>query len=371
MIRMLKAINRFRIKIRDILKLIPRISSNVGEPSKMSYHPERGIKSRIRIYLENLLWLLKYGELCENYYMYGFEQKDRKRDWADYIDYTSFKNLRNRHNRKKWIGGYFADYTCLLKDKFLFSRMLVSLGFPTPAVFALYSGGRFHWLNGSGGSDNTGIRSLEGKRVFCKSILGECADGVFPLTIEDGRFYYHDNPITVPEILDLTGGTFILQEEIIQHPEMARLFPHSVNTMRIVSFHFSGGTELFSGVLRAGTGQNTSDNWAIGGVLGLINVETGELDKEFFYKPEYGTICMRHPDTGVSLGNFQIPFFDEAMDMIRTLHPFFYGVKSIGWDIAVTENGPVFIEGNDNWEMNCYQKEEGGMRKTMEWFNRP
>lgn len=371
MIAILKAINRFFIKIRTILRLIPRISSNVGDPSKKSYHPGREIKSRTRIYLENILWLLKYGDLCESYYMYGFEQKNRKRDWGEYIDYTSFKNLRNRHNKKKWIGGYFADYTCLLKDKFLFSRMLVSLGFPTPRVFALYSGGRFHWLNGGSGSDNAGTRSLEGKRVFCKSILGECADGVFPLGIEGGRFYYHGNPITVPEILDLTGGTFILQEEIVQHPEMARLFPRSVNTMRIVSFHSAEAIRIFSGVLRAGTGENTSDNWAIGGVLGIINVETGKLDNEFFYKPEYGTVCGEHPDTGVILSDFEIPFFHRAIEMIKKLHPFFYGVKSIGWDIAITENGPVFIEGNDNWEMHCHQRNEGVRRVLTEWFNEP
>ena len=371
MIRFLKAINRFQIKVRTIIRLIPLISSIVDDPSKKSFHPEREIKSRRRIYLENLLWLIKYGELCENYYMYGFEQKDRKRDWGDYIDYTSFKHLRNKHNRNKWIGSYCADYTCLLKDKFLFNRMLVSLGFPTPRVFVLYSGGRLHWLEGGDLSENEAIRKLEGKRVFCKSILGECADGVFPLRIENGKIYYHGEIITIPQILDLTGGSFIMQEEIVQHPEMARLFPNSVNTMRIVSFHSAEGTELFCGVLRAGTGENTSDNWAIGGILGIINVETGALDKEFLYKPEYGTICREHPDTGVVLGDFQVPFFHEAMDMIRELHPFFYGVKSIGWDIAITEDGPVFIEGNDNWEMNSYQKDEGARRKTLERFNRP
>jgi hypothetical protein len=27
-----------------------------------------------------------------------------------------------------------------------------------------------------------------------------------------------------------------------------------------------------------------------------------------------------------------------------------YGIHSIGWDIAITDNGPIFIEGNDDWD---------------------
>ncbi len=179
-------------------------------------------------------------------------------------------------------------------NRFLFNRMLVSLGFPAPRVFALFSGGRFHWLDAGDASDNEAIGKPEGKRVFCKSILGECADGVFPLRIENGKFHSQGELINVPEILNLTGGSIILQEEVIQHP-----------------------------------------------------------------------------DTGVALGDFKIPFFHDAIEMIRNLHLFFYGVKSIGWDIAITERGPVFIEGNDNREMSCHQRNGGTRRKTIEWFSEP
>ncbi len=42
------------------------------------------------------------------------------------------------------------------------------------------------------------------------------------------------------------------------------------------------------------------------------------------------------------------------------------GMQSVGWDIAIGENGPVFIEGNDNWEINGPQICNGGLKKLYD-----
>ena len=41
-------------------------------------------------------------------------------------------------------------------------------------------------------------------------------------------------------------------------------------------------------------------------------------------------------------------------------------IHSIGWDIAFTENGPIFIEGNDNWEITGIQATNGGMKELFQ-----
>lgn len=68
------------------------------------------------------------------------------------------------------------------------------------------------------------------------------------------------------------------------------------------------------------------------------------------YKPGYGGIVREHPQTHVRFSGFEIPYFHDAVKFATRLHSYLYGVHSIGWDIAITEAGPVIIEGNDDWD---------------------
>ena len=45
-----------------------------------------------------------------------------------------------------------------------------------------------------------------------------------------------------------------------------------------------------------------------------------------------------------------------------------YRSHSIGWDIAITKDGPMFIEGNDRWEVSMIQAVHGGMGYMMKYF---
>jgi hypothetical protein len=51
--------------------------------------------------------------------------------------------------------------------------------------------------------------------------------------------------------------------------------------------------------------------------------------------------------------------FDLTIKLHRALHCFFI----IGWDIAITENGPVVIEGNPLGNILWPQILEGGKKK--------
>ncbi len=362
-IAVLKKINRFIRRLIVIARRLPEIPQLSSDPDSQTYYPEEDRKGRVRIYLDNLWWLIRHGEINDFYYLYGLDRKSGT-NLGDYMDYQTFKQLRNRYNRSKQFGHYSADYTCLLKDKFVFTTFLKSLGFPTPNLLALCCEGTLYWMDSRQPDDPGAIKKLDDCELFCKTLLGECADGVFPLEIREGQIYIEGKESSMDELMSRTDGSFILQEKVIQHPEMSRLFPHSVNTMRIVTFHTGKGIKIFRAILRAGTGDSTSDNWAIGGVLGYINPETGKLEEKFMYKPSYGGFCRKHPDTGIVFSEFDIPFVMEALEMTRRLHIFMYGIKSIGWDVAITEEGPVVIEANDNWEINTHQK-DGGLSDSL------
>lgn len=96
------------------------------------------------------------------------------------------------------------------------------------------------------------------------------------------------------------------------------------------------------------------DNWAAGGLaIGIQN--NGYLKKYGFYKPGYGTKTEKHPDSKIEFEKYKVPMLNEAYELSIKAHKFFYNVGAIGWDIAITEDGPVFVEGNDNFEITLMQ----------------
>ena len=63
-----------------------------------------------------------------------------------------------------------------------------------------------------------------------------------------------------------------------------------------------------------------------------------------------------------------IPYFQEAVREAIKLHNVMYRCHSVGWDIAITENGPIFIEGNGLWEISLLQAAHGGMKDIEKHF---
>ncbi len=62
---------------------------------------------------------------------------------------------------------------------------------------------------------------------------------------------------------------------------------------------------------------------------------------------KYGFIEYRsHPETNYKFFGKTIHYLDEVKDLAVTAHRFFPSFKIIGWDIAITENEPMGIEGN-------------------------
>jgi hypothetical protein len=53
-----------------------------------------------------------------------------------------------------------------------------------------------------------------------------------------------------------------------------------------------------------------------------------------------------HPTTGVRFDGFQLPCFEEAKQMALSACLMSDKILVIGWDVALSENGPVVIEAN-------------------------
>ena len=138
-------------------------------------------------------------------------------------------------------------------------------------------------------------------------------------------------------------GKGILEEMVIQHPKMASLCPTSVNTCRIATLLGDKQQGIVYAFLRIGNGK-VMDNVDCGGMAARIDLDTGRLltvgaDKQ-------GNTFIKHPITNTSIIGFTIPYWEEAKAMCLKAAEKVPEMRFIAWDVAITENGPTFIEGN-------------------------
>lgn len=141
----------------------------------------------------------------------------------------------------------------------------------------------------------------------------------------------------------------LVEEYIEQHPEMNRLSPSAVNTVRIFTqLNDGGGVDILGCRLRISV-NSPVDNMAAGNIAAPIDETTGRLSGPAVYSDITKEEEEFHPVTHVKIPGFQIPFWKETLEMVKKaarLHP---QNRSIGWDIVITEKGPGLIEGNHDW----------------------
>ena len=77
--------------------------------------------------------------------------------------------------------------------------------------------------------------------------------------------------------------------------------------------------------------------------------------------PQYGNTFKKHPLTETEFYNFKIPYWGEVKEIAYKAQKAFYNLKSIGWDFAITEDGPVLIEGNIEWGTAGIQAANSGL----------
>ncbi len=138
-------------------------------------------------------------------------------------------------------------------------------------------------------------------------------------------------------------GIGILEELVVQHPAMASLCPTSVNTCRIATLMGDKQEGIVYAFLRIGNGK-VMDNVDCGGMAARIDIESGKLLTVGADK--MGNTFRKHPMTHADIVGFEIPFWDEAKRICLEAAKVIPQMRFIAWDVAITADGPTFIEGN-------------------------
>lgn len=158
-----------------------------------------------------------------------------------------------------------------------------------------------------------------------------------------------------------------VEEAVIQHRDMSKLSPTSVNTIRIMTYANNGKSEIFFAAVRVGNGKNAVDNFHQGGMGALVDINTGKITGKAVNKIDVW--FDKHPVTHIKFDGYQLPNWDYVKKMVLEAALVNKDIHVVGWDVAITENGATFIEGNrrPGWDLvqQLYQRGRNDITKRI------
>jgi hypothetical protein len=264
-------------------------------------------KLSVVIFFDILLCGLRYGAGYVDYQIFDFVKLSAKQRRTFVTRGINNEFIRKLNNR--------ADYH-KFEDKTVFNTLFAQ--FVKRNWWQLPAGGEFEAVDESP------------PVVIVKPTNAICGQGIFKLNACD----------ITPESYDR-----IVEECIVQHDEAARLHPSSVNTLRFMTIVKNGEVHVMFRALRVGSGGSVVDNFNAGGMFVLLD-ENGVIISDAIDKKTQ--MFERHPDTGVVFKGYKIPFFIEAESMVKEAALVVPGIKYVSWDVAVSPDAPVLVEGNHN-----------------------
>jgi hypothetical protein len=150
---------------------------------------------------------------------------------------------------------------------------------------------------------------------------------------------------------------FVLEELIVQAPEMNAFYPNAINTIRYTTFFHDGKLTKLQATLRMGRGGRQVDNITQGGIFAPVDLETGRITG-----PARSFLCEQfdlHPDTGIQFeGNF-IPQWDALKKLVEEVACIVPEQKLVGWDFAFSKDGWVMVEANWNPGLQSFDPNHG------------
>lgn len=250
-------------------------------------------------------------------------------------------------------------------DKVMYTALIRQLGFSTTHTQAVLSSSR-RFGNIETLADAPALQGFLRKRAqFPLFGKPQSATGSFGSVrierIEEDRIVLGDGRRVdlgdfCAELVAAYGEGYLLQSAIEQHPALADITGAAVSTLRLVTIRENATPRLFYALWKIPAPGAMSDNfWQAGSMIAPVDGETGTAGQAWAGTGLDAQTVDQHPVSGLALQGTVLPFFHEARRMACEAHALFPEFGVVGWDIAITEHGPLIIECNDNPHHGLYQ----------------
>lgn len=301
------------------------------------------------------------------YYEFGMYRPDLSRqDRSEFVGVVSNEALNATMNKRS------ANFSIgLLRQKVFFSLLMQGLDLPVTRLQAVFSRkSRYgnvttllsvddlqRFLSEDAryplfGKPTNGSKSI-GSALFARI---DRATGL--ITLGNGKTV--EVASVAEEIAADFAGGYLFEDALVQHQDMQAVGGDALGSVRFVTIDSGAGADVLYALWKLPAPNAMSDNfWQEGSMIAHVDTQTG-----------VAMMCRRglglkveeletHPVSGLSIVGFQIPHWDAARRLVADTHRVFQGLGIAGWDVGITQDGPVIIEGNSNPFHTLYQNATG------------
>lgn len=299
-----------------------------------------------------------------HYFRYNLYKRDKdlqQKELLNYVPEFYFYNLFINKN-------YNEKYSVLLSDKNLTECLFRSRNIKQPETIGKIIDGNLYdiflnYLQYNELSEKLNKRKSD--KIFIKPANGYGGSGIYIFNRKKDYFINKAGNILDEKFLQdiSTKNNYIIQYGLKQQEDISRIYDKSINTFRIATENIEGKVRVVCATLRFGKDGREVDNSGQDGIIVGINEFNGKC-KEFAVT-EQEDIYYKHPDSGFEFKNINLKQWSDlkrfAEESARKLPEFTY----IGWDIALTDEGPLAIEANLEFGLDHFQVTLGGVKEKF------
>ncbi len=194
------------------------------------------------------------------------------------------------------------------------------------------------------------------KLLALKPSSGTHGDGFYRMEYADGKYLINGKEMTEDEIVEMISGfksIYIITEYLFMHKELKKIYPNSVNTIRVAVVNQSAyAPKIMQTYMRIGSSKSGfTDNVGYGGICAKIDIESGRYYCPQQIRDHKFIPCPVHPDTGVEIEGI-VPNWDYMCKGVVDICKFMPELEYLGFDIAITDDGFKIIEINIHQDLH-------------------
>lgn len=310
------------------------------------------LAARVKVVSDYLSLYRSKGLSIDEYFDFEFEKRD-----------VSFRKAFLGLNEQRYYLDYLnpIKYYSLSRNKYFAHKALDNTGVRKTELYCYYQPeARYFASEECAGSLQDVLSILRAKNVqSCVIKTTESSHGDNVRVVNSIVYQDKDALLScfdgseVP-LSSLLGEDALIFEGIVhQTDQFASFNESSVNTLRFMTTLWpDGAARVIAVFIKIGRHGRCVDNAGGGGNVDCcVDIETGEIK----YAVQFdGFRRIKdidfHPDSGQKLNGVVVENWLSIREEVERFQQSFPFCKAAGWDIAITNQGPVVIEVNEFWD---------------------